>query len=302
MKAVRLNGWGEALQIEDVPQPVPNDDEVLVKVHAVSLNPLDSAVIAGYVANMVSTPLTPGTDVAGEVVSVGSRVTRVRPGDPVYGMVAFGAGTLAEYTVAKEGELSPMPRSLDYVNAAAMPLASLAAWSSVHEVAQVKSGDRVLILGVGGNVGTLAVKMAKSVGAYVIGVNRPGKEDHIRSGGADEILAMEKFEEGLAPVDVVLNFADDSLAVRALDVLKPGGIYVTAMFNVPTEEAEARGLRAAQLWTQVSPETLARIASLADEGAIGLPTIRTFPLEEVQDAFAFRMANRIPGKVVVTVG
>jgi NADPH:quinone reductase-like Zn-dependent oxidoreductase len=301
MKAARLHGWGEPLQIEDVAMPVPEEDEVLVKVHAVSLNPLDAVIIAGYVQNMISVPLTPGTDVSGEVAAVGSKVTSVKPGDPVYGMIAFGPGTLSEYTIAKEGQVSAKPQSLDYVNAAAMPLSSLAAWSGVHDLAQVKAGDRVLILGAGGNVGTLATKMAKSAGAYVIGVNRAGKEEHIRSAGADEVLDMENFETGLEPVDVVLNYADDSLAGRALSVIKPGGIYITALFYVPAEEAAAQGVRAAQVWSQASSARLESIAALADSGTLALTTLRTFPLEEVQDAFAYRMTNRSPGKVVVTL-
>ena len=140
MKAARLNQWGQPYQIEDVPQPTPSNDEVLVRVHAASINPVDSAVAAGYLQAMINVPLTAGTDFAGEVVSVGSDVSHVKPGDAVYGMIPVRGGAFAEYVAPKAHEVAHKPQSLNYVQAAAVPLAALAAWQTLFELAQVIQG------------------------------------------------------------------------------------------------------------------------------------------------------------------
>src|SRR5689334_22008214 len=138
MKAIRLNQWGAPAQLEDVPQPAVGNDEVLVRVRAASINPIDWKVAAGYLQGMINVPRTMGTDFAGDVVSVGSDVKNFKPGDAVYGMVTFMRpnGTFAEYTVAKANEIALKPRTLDYTEAAAVPLAALAAWAALFHFAK----------------------------------------------------------------------------------------------------------------------------------------------------------------------
>ena len=138
MKAVRVNEWGTPVQTENVPQPIPSNDEVLVRIHAASINPFDTAVLAGYMSFMATPPITLGTDFAGEVVAVGADITHVEPGDAVYGLVVLRSGTFAEYTTAKAHEIARKPKSLDYIHAAAVPLPSMAAWQSLFDLAQLQ--------------------------------------------------------------------------------------------------------------------------------------------------------------------
>ena len=160
MKAVRVKEWGAPVELEEIPQPTPSDDEVLVRIHAASINPFDAAVHAGYMQGMLSTPLILGTDFAGEAVKVGSNITHVKPGDAVYGLVPMRSGTFAEYVTATADEVSAKPRSLDYIQAAAVPLASLAAWQSLSDLAQLQQGERLLVLGAAGDAGSCAVQLA----------------------------------------------------------------------------------------------------------------------------------------------
>ena len=212
MKAIRLNEWGRALELEDIPQPEPNDNEVLVRVHAASINPFESALQAGYLQNMAKTPLTMGTDFAGEVVAAGSSITHLKPGDAVYGLSPLGAGAFAEYTPAKAHELTHKPRSLDYVSAASVPLPSMAAWKSLFELLQLKRGERLLIHGAGGNVGSLAVQLAKAEGAFVYGVDIPEKAEHLRKLGVDGFISsQEKFEDIVKDIDAVLDLVGGEL-------------------------------------------------------------------------------------------
>ena len=136
MKPVPVNAWQQPLQIEDIPQPIPQSDEVLVRVHAASLNPFDTAVLAGYMSFMLTLPLTLGTDFAGEVVAVGADIQHVAAGDAVYGLVPGSSGTFAEFTIAKAHEVTHKPRSLDFIHASALPLPAMAAWQTLFDKAQ----------------------------------------------------------------------------------------------------------------------------------------------------------------------
>jgi len=224
MKAVRVNEWGKTV-LEDLPQPVPNNDEVLVRIHAASINPFDTAVLAGYLSFMTTLPLTLGTDFSGEVVSVGADIKHVGPGDAVYGLVPARSGTFAEYTTAKANEVTHKPKSLDHVNAAALPLPSMAAWQSLFDIAQLQSGERVLIHGVGGNVGSLALQFAKSKGAYVYGTDIPEKAKFVQSLGIDRFINVkeERFEDIVENVNIVLDYVGGEYLERSYNVLTPGG-------------------------------------------------------------------------------
>lgn len=303
MKAVRLNGWGEQPQVEEIADPEPANDEVLVRVRAASLNPLDSVIAMGYMQGYVSTPMTLGTDFSGEVVSTGCDVSHVQPGDSVYGMIAFRSGTISEYALPKGSEVARMPKSLDYIDSAAMVLVSLAAWNAVHDLGHVKEGDRVLVLGAGGNVGSVAVRLAREAGAYVIGANRPGKEQFVSGLGLDEYIPLG--EEGLTraidPVDVVLNVADDALFENGVKYLKRGGIYVSAIQPPSQEEADKRDIRVAGVYSQVTPELLTLLGEMMDAGKFHVTTRRVYPMQETGAAMMDRMMSREPGKVVVQI-
>jgi NADPH:quinone reductase-like Zn-dependent oxidoreductase len=304
MKAVRVNAWQQPLQIEDIPQPTPQNDEVLVRVHAASINPFDTAVVAGYMSFMLTPPLTLGTDFAGEVVAVGADIRHVAPGDAVYGLVPGHNGTFAEFTIAKANEVTHKPRNLDYVYAAALPLPSMAAWQSLFDLAQLQRGERVLIHGAAGTVGSLAVQLAKSQGAYVYGTDIPEKAQFIQSLGIDRFIntQTERFEDIVEDVNIVLDYVGGEYLERSYNVLKPGGRYVTAlMMQTPQDEADRRGIRSFGLASQPRADYLAKVAELVDAGSLKVFVSRTFPLADVSAAMDFRMKSKIPGKVVLTV-
>jgi NADPH:quinone reductase-like Zn-dependent oxidoreductase len=304
MKAVRVNEWGKPVQLENIPQPKPANDEALVRVHAASINPLDAAVLAGYMSFMAATPMTLGVDFSGVVVEVGKDVTHVKPGDAVYGVSPFRAGTFSEYTTPKVNEVALKPKSLDHNYASTIPLPSMAAWQSLFELGQFKSGERVLIHGVGGNVGGLAAQFAKSKGAFVYGTDIPEKAQHVAGLGIDRFIDVksERFEDVVKNVDVVLDYVGGEYTDRSYTVLKSGGRYVTAlMMQTPQEEAQKRGITSVGLGAQPRAELLAQIAELVDAGKLKVFVNRTFPLEEAQAALDYRFTTKLPGKVVLTV-
>lgn len=304
MKAIRVNEWGKPVQLEDVPQPKPASDEALVRVHAASINPLDAAVMAGYVSFMTATPMTLGVDFSGEVVEVGKDVTHVKPGDAVYGVTPFRSGTFSEYANPKINEVARKPKSLDHIHASTIPLPAMAAWQSLFEYGAFQSGERLLIHGVAGNVGGLAAQFAKSKGAYVYGTDVPEKADHAAGLGIDRFIDVknERFEDVAEDVDVILDFIGGEFIERSHSILKHGGRFVTALaLQTPQEEAEKRGFRSTGFGAQPRADLLAQIADLVDAGKLKVFVNRTFPLEEAQAALEYRFMTKAPGKVVLTV-
>jgi NADPH:quinone reductase-like Zn-dependent oxidoreductase len=298
-----LNEWGKAIELEELPQPEPNENEVLVRVHAASVNPFDSAVQLGYLQSYAKVPMTMGTDFAGEVVSVGSNITHVKPGDAVYGLCPLGAGAFAEYTLAKAHEVVLKPRSLDYIHASTVPLPTMAAWKSLFELLQVKSGERLLILGAAGNVGSLAVQLAKAEGLYIYGVDVPEKAEHILKLGLDQFIpGTDHFEEVAGDVDAVLDLLGGEYMDRSYNMLKPGGRYVNSlMAETPQEEPQRRGIRSMGLAAWPDAGILAKMTERIDAGEIKVHVDRTYPLEGVNEAMAYRHENKIIGKVVLTL-
>jgi NADPH:quinone reductase-like Zn-dependent oxidoreductase len=304
MKAMRVIEWGQPLQFEDVPQPQPAADEVLVRVHAASINPFDSFVHAGYMQGFLSLPLTLGTDFAGEVVETGAGVQHLRPGDAVYGLVPMHPGAFAEYVVAKAGELAYKPKTLNFVEAAGVPLASLAGYQSLKDLGQAREGDNVLIIGAAGAVGGCALQLAKRLGATVYAVDIPEKADFVRSLGADRFIdaRSERYEDVVGKIDLVLDYVGGENQQRAFRVLPDGGRYVTSlMLDASQEEAERRGIQVAGLATQPRADQLEEIAQLIDSGQLRTFVHRTFPLSEAQAAMEYRQTITQPGKVVLEV-
>jgi NADPH:quinone reductase-like Zn-dependent oxidoreductase len=299
MKAVRLNQWGQPAQIEEFSQPTPGAGEVLVRVQAASINPIDRFIALGYMAAYLTVPLTLGTDFAGNVVAVGDGVTHVKPGDAVYGL-SMSRGTFAEYAVVNAAGVALKPQTLDYAQASAVPLTGLSAWQTLFQIAQLKSGERVLIHGAGGGIGTLAVQLAKNAGAYVIAHDKGDKRDLLRSLGADEFINAdtERFEEKAHNLNVVLDTVAGELIERSLAALQPGSRFVT-MAQVDAEAAAKRGITASGTFTQPNVEQLTTLAQAIDAGKLKVVVSQTFPLEETQTALYANPPGG--GKVVVTV-
>jgi len=276
----------------------------LVRVHAAGLNPFDTAIWAGYLSFMVTAPLTLGTDFAGEVVAVGADIQHVAAGDAVYGSVPGHSGTFAEFTIAKAHEIAHKPRSLDYIHAAAVPLPSMAAWQTLFEKAQLQRGERVLIHGAAGTVGSLAVQLAKGQGAYVYGTDIPEKAQFIQGLGIDRFInaQAERFEDIVADVDIVLDYVGGEYLERSYNVLKPGGRYVTSLLgDTLQDEPVRRGIRSFGLGAYPRADLLAKVAELVDEGKLKVSVNRTFPLADAAAAMDFRLKTTAPGKVVLTI-
>lgn len=304
MKAVRVNEFGKPVRLEDVQKPKPASDEALVQVYAASINPVDSAIMAGYLSFMTSVPLTLGTDFSGVVLEVGKDVTNVKPGDEVYGMIPMRSGSFSEFAVPKSNEMARKPRSLDHAHASTIPLPSMAAWQSLFEHGQFKKGERLLIHGVAGSVGGLAAQFARTEGAYIYGTDIPEKAAHVARLGIDRFIdsKSERFEDVVKNVDVVLDFVGGEFMQRSYTVLRPGGRYVTALaMDISQDEPRKLGITSVGFGAQVRPDLLIKIADLFDAGKLRTFVNRTFPLDDVQAALDYRLTSRDPGKVVLMV-
>ncbi|MFJ9931964.1 NADP-dependent oxidoreductase [Streptomyces virginiae] len=306
MRAIVVKEWGgpENLVEREIERPEPSLGEVLVRVHAAGVNPVDWKTRAsGALIAWGETPIV-GWDVSGTVEAVGPGVTLYAPGDEVYGMPHFPrqAGGYAEYVVAPARHFARKPASLDHVQAAALPLAALTAWQALVDTAGVTAGQRVLVHAAAGGVGHLAVQIAKARGAYVIGTASAAKHDVLRGLGADELIDYRSvdFAEAVADVDVVLDALGGETAERSLKVLRPGG-HLVSLPGPDSVPAGADGVNAS--WVLVDPDLkgLEAIAELADKGLLK-PLVETvLPLAEAARAHEIGEQGRTTGKIVLTV-
>ncbi|MEU0859423.1 NADP-dependent oxidoreductase [Streptomyces griseofuscus] len=306
MRAVVVEQWGgtENLVEREMPRPEPGLGEVLVRVHAAGVNPVDWKTRAsGALIEWGAVPAV-GWDVSGTIEAVGPGVGMFRPGDEVFGMPSFPrqAGAYAEYVVAPARHLAPKPAALTHVEAAALPLAALTAWQALVDTAGLRPGERLLVHAAAGGVGHLAVQIAKARGAYVIGTAGAAKHDLVRRLGADEVIDYRavRFEDVVSDVDVVLDGLGAETAERSLKVLRPGGRLITlpGPDDVPTAQD---GVRA--LWMLVEPDHLGlrEITALVERGALR-PVIDTVvPLAEAAKAHEIGERGRTAGKIVLSV-
>ncbi|MET9568429.1 NADP-dependent oxidoreductase [Streptomyces virginiae] len=306
MRAIVVNEWGgpENLVEREIERPEPGLGEVLVRVHAAGVNPVDWKTRAsGALIAWGETPIV-GWDVSGTVEAVGPGVTLYAPGDEVYGMPHFPrqAGGYAEYVAAPARHFARKPASLDHVQAAALPLAALTAWQALVDTAGITAGQRVLVHAAAGGVGHLAVQIAKARGAYVIGTASAAKHDVLRELGADELIDYRSvdFAEAVSDVDVVLDALGGETAERSLKVLKPGG-HLVSLPGPDSVPADADRVNAS--WVLVDPDLkgLEAIADLADKGLLK-PLVETvLPLAQAARAHEIGEQGRTTGKIVLTV-
>jgi len=309
MKAIRFHAHGgpEVLMYEDVPTPEPAAGEVLVKVHATSVNPIDWKVRAGHMKGFRDYPLPfiLGWDVSGVVESCGSDVTQWKPGDEVYGR-PDGArnGAYAEYIVVREGELARKPGKLDYIHSAAIPLAGLTAWQALFDTAELQAGQKVLIQAAAGGVGHFAVQFAKLKGLYVAGTASGRNQDFLKQLGCDLPINYETnpFEDVVHDFDAVIESMGGEVRKRSWKVLKRGGMMVCLIGPPPSaEDAKAHGVRAAIIWGQMKADQLTEIANLADSGRVHSEIAAVFPLREAAQAHKMSETEHVRGKIVLQV-
>src|SRR5262249_52670267 len=269
MKAVVAHEYGapEVLKFEDVARPEPGADEALVRVIASGVNPADPLTLSGKYAKEFGThlPLIPGYDIAGVVEKTGTNVTKLKVGEAVYGYPTFGGGW-ADYVTVKEWEVASKPKSLSFVEAAAVPMGALTAWQSLVDVAKLQPGQTVLIHGGSGGVGSFAIQIAKARGARVIATASTANQDLLKQLGADVAVdyTKTKFEDVAKNVDAVLDPVGKETLARSYDVVKKGGIVMSLVALPDKAELEKRGIRGAGISSHPDAEDLAEIARLID--------------------------------------
>lgn len=307
MKAVQIHHYGgpEALVYEDVPMPAINDDDVLIKVEAAGINPIDWKVRSGLRKDPNRhLPLILGWDVSGVIERLGKNVVNFQPGDEVYSRPDVTRnGAYAEYIAVRASEIALKPQSLGHKEAAAVPLAGITAWQGLFTHGKLQKGQKVLIQGASGGVGTLAVQLAKWSGAYVIGTASAKNVEFLRQLGADEVIDYEKehFENKLHNIDLVFDTIGGDTQIKSLNVLKPGGILVSTVGIKDEEMVKARGITGIAYMAQSSSEQLQQMAQLIDQGRL-MPIIsKTFPLPGAAEAQKESEEGHTRGKIVLIV-
>lgn len=309
MRAATQNRLGgpEVLEVVDFPRPEPHVNEVLVRVHAAGLNPTDWKHRAAK-KFIGDPPFILGWELSGVVEAVGLGVARFQPGDGVYGLLPypFGHGSHAEYVAAPARVFAKKPTSLDHIHAAALPLASLTAWQTLVDYADVQPGQRVLVHAAAGGVGHIAVQIAKARGAYVIGTASKGKHEFLRGLGADQAVdyRTEDFVDAAGDLDVVIDTIGGETQIRSLHALRPGGVLVSTVPVGSDElfrEAGQRDVRAVRMLVDSSDSDLESITELVESGRLRVTVAETFPLDRIADAHRLGETGRTTGKIVISI-
>lgn len=318
MKAITLkeNGSVENFNLAEVDKPTISAGEVLVKVKAISINPVDAGVRRDKAT--LQRMLRPkegedtfilGWDISGVVEETGSGVTEFRKGDEVFGMVDFpGSGkAYAEYVAAPANQLALKPKNVSFEEAAAATLAALTAWQGLVSHARIKKGDKVLFHAAGGGVGHYAVQIAKSFGAYVIGTGSTSKKDFVMKLGADEFIdyTAEKFENKVKDADIVFDsIADGEHLLRSIAAAKKGGSVISIKANFGDEhlkEAKARGIQTFRILVESNGEDMKQIAKLMAEGRLHSHVSAKYKFEDLPKAHQQIETGKTMGKIVVVV-
>ncbi|MBQ5939466.1 MULTISPECIES: NADP-dependent oxidoreductase [unclassified Massilia] len=309
MLAVRIHQYGnrDALSLDDIPIPDIAPDEVLVKVVAASVNPVDWKVREGYLAQMIPhpLPLTLGWDVSGVVVAVGGEVSNWREGDAVFARPDLARnGTYAEFVAIRASECARKPATISHVEAAALPLAGITAWESMVDTAAVQAGQRVLVHAGSGGVGSLAIQLLKDLGATVIATTSERNRALVESLGADQVVDYRtaRFTDVVEPVDAVFDTLGGQVQEDSWQVLKPGGIQVSIISPPDADQAAARGVRQGFVFIGPNAPVLTRLAAMVDSGRLRPVIGAEFALRDIAAAHALSESGRAVGKIVLYVG
>jgi NADPH:quinone reductase-like Zn-dependent oxidoreductase len=314
MKAVVLTEAGspDNLVLQEVDKPRPKEDEVLVKIKVISINPVDiktrkgGALLEGLQKNP---PVILGWDVAGDVTAVGAGVTKFKAGDKVFGMINFpGQGkAYAEFATAPEAHLAHMPEGIGYEEAAATTLAALTAWQVLVHQAEIRAGQRVLVHAAAGGVGHFAVQIAKDFEAFVIGTASAANADFLKSIGVDQTIdyTREDFSKTLKDVDIVLDPIGGDTTLRSLQAMKPGGTLVSIVGGVKEEAHSIAGennITAKNYLVHSSGEDLEQLAVLLKDRKLKPFVSQRYTLEQMPEAHRQIETGKTKGKIVVNVG
>jgi len=308
MKAIVIHEYGgpEVLKYEDLPRPEPKDDEILVRVIAAGVNPVDGLIRSGKWAKFfnITLPLVPGYDIAGVVEKTGGKIDKFKKGDAVYAYISLKkAGGYAEYALVTEKEVAPKPKSAGFVEAAAVPVVALTAWQALVDTAKLGPRQSILIHGGSGGVGSFAIQFAKLRGAKVFATASTRNQDLLKQLGADVAIdyTKQKFEDVAKDVDVVLESVGKETLARSYAVVKNGGILVSLIGPPDQAELDKHGIRGAALGVEPDSAELAEIGKLIDEKKIKVIVSQTFPLADAAKAQGQADTGHTRGKIVLKV-
>lgn len=311
MKALQIKQYGGKDTLELNPntsKPAAGKGQVLVEAHAASINPIDWKLRAGYMKEMVplTMPATLGGDVAGVVAVVGESVSGLKVGDRVYGypsLLAGGSGSFAEFVVAPVLTLAPAPKKVNFVDAAALPLVGVSALQALEQHINLQRGQTILIHGGGGGIGSLAIQIAKAIGAHVMTTASGEDTAYLQGLGADQVIDYKKeaFEARVKDVDAVFDTVGGDTTERSFKVLKKGGTLVSMLGEPNSALAKQYGVTAIGQLTHVTTDLLMRLAQLVDAGTINVRVDTIFPLEKAKEAFEVLEAGHARGKVVLQI-
>jgi NADPH:quinone reductase-like Zn-dependent oxidoreductase len=306
MKAIRIHEYGgpEQLRYEDAPEPRAGDGQVLVRVHAASVNPIDYKLASGAMKQFMplNFPWIPGGDFSGVVEAVGSGVTTVKKGDAVYGDTP-GGGAYVQRTVTAAGMVAPKPKNLNDIEAASVPLASQTAWQALFDHGHLERGQTVLIHAASGGVGTFAVQLAHWKGAKVLATGSASNIDFLRSLGANEVIDYKttRFESVAKNVDLVLDLVGGETQRRSYSVLKPGGYLIATAQPPSDQDAAQHKVHAMMMRMQASTKNLLQLAELLESGTIKPIVSKKYSLSAARAAWADILSGHTRGKIVLEV-
>jgi len=308
MQAIRVHQYGEPeqLRMEQVPRPVPQEGEVLVKIYAAGVLPIEWKIRSGAFRNYMPAtfPYTPGSTFAGIVEQVGPGVTTLQKGQAVFGRTNNGA--YAEYTTAATATLARKPEALSFAEAASISGGATVAWTALFECADLQVGQHVLVHGAAGGVGAFAVQFARDRGAHVIGTASVANTAFVSSLGAETVIdyAATPFEQVVRDMDVVLDTMGGEVLLRSMQVVKPGGIVVSLLEEPSQEQARTLGIRAMKNTASLpfpSTQLLQTIASAIAEGRVKATIAHVFPLRDAPRAHALSQSGHGRGRIVLQV-
>lgn len=305
MRAVRFHEYGppDVLRVETVPRPDPGEGEVLVRVHSAGVNPIDWKYRAGYLREFMplDLPHIPGFELSGTVEEIGPGTAGFAPGGELFGRAA---GAYAEYAVVPATSLAHKPAAISFDQAATLPIGGVTAWAGLFEAAKLEPGQRLLVHGGAGGVGSFVVQLAHWKGAHVIATASAGNLDFVRALGADEVIDYRavRFEDELRDLDVVFDTVGGEITERSWGVLRPGGMLVVIAGMPDADTAEARGVRTSGTQApEVTGPILAQLAALAESGDLDPQVGETFPLAEAARAHAVSETGHGRGRIVLHV-
>jgi alcohol dehydrogenase len=310
MKAVKVHKFGgaEVLHYEDTSKPTPKKGEVLIEVHASSINPIDTKSIKpdSIFKNLLNLPVTPGTDVSGIVAEVGEGVTGIKPGDKVYGQAGalqHGTGAFAEYAVASENTIAKMPENISFIEAGSIPLTAASAYVAIIEHMKLAEGEKILIHGGSGGIGSFAIQLAHHLGAYVVTTTSVDGVNYAKLQGADEVIDYEfqSFEKMEKNFDAVLDTVGGDVYRKSFKVLRKGGIIVSMVCDPDEALMKEYGVRAVHEMTKVTQDLLNKISEFVREGIFKVNIAKTYPLKNTREAYEAKDKEHILGKIAINV-